>query len=172
MKDLQVFEDNETKTSTDLPNYNDAPTFQGFFLADEDEACNPENQATHMQKAAIVTTPLFRAGRKVKPISKIKEVEKISAHRISQKIKDAERVEQFHISHASWEIEDANESTSSCAGQDVEDTNEAKSMSCAVQEVEDADDSNTFRAGRQVEDTDDFNIFCAGQKDKNAIKNQ
>lgn len=43
VKDLHVFEDNEAKTSTDLLDYEDAPTFQGFFLVDDNEVRNPKN---------------------------------------------------------------------------------------------------------------------------------
>ncbi len=38
VKDLQIFEDYETKVITDLPDYeNDTPAFQGFLLEDNDD---------------------------------------------------------------------------------------------------------------------------------------
>ena len=37
MKDLYIFEDYETKLSTELSDYNDKPTFQRFFSEDSDE---------------------------------------------------------------------------------------------------------------------------------------
>ena len=38
VKDLRIFEDYESKPSTDLPDYSEGtPTFQGFLLADNDD---------------------------------------------------------------------------------------------------------------------------------------
>lgn len=43
VKDLQVFEDNKTKSFTDFLDYKDTPTFQSFLLVDNNNTRNFEN---------------------------------------------------------------------------------------------------------------------------------
>ncbi len=47
VKDLRIFEDDETKTSTELPDYDEGkPTFQGFLSEDNDEEGSEELTST------------------------------------------------------------------------------------------------------------------------------
>lgn len=79
VKDLQIFEDYETKKSTKLPDYlQGLPTFQGFPLKDND---NEE-----------LDLPIPRAGRKVD--SAREEKQKLPITRADQKANSAREEEQ------------------------------------------------------------------------------
>ena len=70
VKNLQVFKDNKAKVSSDLLGYKDVLTFQSFFLVEDDNSCNSEDiDICHIEVFGFI----FRLGRKVKPISKVKE---------------------------------------------------------------------------------------------------
>lgn len=77
MKDLQVFED--------------APTFQGFLIADDDDKKNPNSESL-TPNADRARTPALtsRLGKTIKPTAKAKEaaIENTSAHRLGRKVKD------------------------------------------------------------------------------------
>lgn len=59
VKNLQVFEDNKAKTSTNLLNHKDTPTIQGFLLVDDNEFYNLENQSTYTYQAETLMAPTF-----------------------------------------------------------------------------------------------------------------
>ena len=44
IKDLRIFEDYEAKTSTELPEYKNTPTFSGFLLSDDDDEATSDTQ--------------------------------------------------------------------------------------------------------------------------------
>lgn len=96
VKNLQVFEDSKAKASTTLLNYKNAPTFQDFFLVNDNvQSSNHKNLAPSTCQADIPTiTP--RLKKKVKPTIKAKKVEIIAYH-LNQKAKDIKRVEQSYI---------------------------------------------------------------------------
>lgn len=144
VKDLQVLEESEAKTSTALPNYEDTPTFQGFLLVDDDvQSPEPENLVPGTCQADV---PAFtsRSGRKVKPTSKARAAEN-ATHRLSRKGKDAERVEQSHAGQKAKNTHDASDAL------DVEQSHagppDVSTTSRADQEFEDADEQTKSRAG-------------------------
>lgn len=72
VKNLQVFEGNKAKASSNLPGYKDAPTFQSFFLVEDDNTCNSKDvDICHIEVSGLIS----QSERKVKPISKVKEAE-------------------------------------------------------------------------------------------------
>lgn len=64
VKDLRIFEDYESKTATDLSNYNEnTPTFQGFLLEDDNDDDKEESVQVH--KNQKVNAEQLRESRKV-----------------------------------------------------------------------------------------------------------
>ncbi len=58
IKDLRIFEDYKTKTSTDLPDYKNTPTFQGSLLSDDDD--NVDTQPLDAGRNVSNTTSVSR----------------------------------------------------------------------------------------------------------------
>lgn len=82
IKDLRIYEDHIPKNSTDLPTYEETPTFQGFPADDNDDEVfgDPSSTQAPPPASAPLPTPVLapitttsRAGRTVKPTAKAKE---------------------------------------------------------------------------------------------------
>ena len=58
IKDLRIFEDYETKTTTDLPNYKNAPTFQDSLLSDDNN--NVDTKTLDEDRKVSNTTSVSR----------------------------------------------------------------------------------------------------------------
>lgn len=167
VKDLQVFEDNKAKASTDLPDYEDTPTFQGFLLADDNDkrSSDPESPISNPRQAEA-PAPTSRSGRTVKPTAKAKEAVSTSAHRLSRKVKDAERAERLlHAGQKAKNTQDAGNAKdveNPRVGQKVIDT-EPSHVGLKATDV-----NNTSRAGQKAEDANEETRTCAGQRAKDA----
>lgn len=78
VKDLCIFEDYKTKTSTELPDYdNDKPTFQGFLSEDNDEQRSEKLSSICIKSQKVENT---------------KEKQLISDTRTGQKVSNTEPV--------------------------------------------------------------------------------
>lgn len=77
VKNPQIFEDNKAKPFISLLGYKDTPTFQGFFLENDDvQILKPENVTLSTREDAI--SLISKSGRKIKLTLKVKEVESIT----------------------------------------------------------------------------------------------
>lgn len=87
-----MFKDNKAKTSIALLDYKDFPTFQGFFLGNNNiESPNYKNFAL---STCQTDTPIITSWskKKFKPTAKAKKA-KITSHCLKQKAKNVEKVE-------------------------------------------------------------------------------
>lgn len=89
VKYLRIFEDYETKATTELPDYNNGtPTFQGFLLEDNDE------EETGLPSTCKGRKVINAEGKEPAPIArasrKVDDAEPKSSTRIDPKVKDAE----------------------------------------------------------------------------------
>ncbi len=102
VKNLHIFKDYATKSSTGLPDYSeDNPIFQGFLLADNDnEQDGGEMHSTHTSSREVldIEKPTHASGQKVLDVEKAKHPpleEEIHLTRASgRKVLDAEIVKQ------------------------------------------------------------------------------
>ncbi len=91
VKNLRIFEDFETKPSTDLPDYQEKPTFEGFLLANGEKDSEKE-EAMPNQKAVS-----FQLGRKVNNAENAKELsqkQKVASSQLGRKIDHVENVKE------------------------------------------------------------------------------
>lgn len=158
VKDLRIFNDTEIKENTLFPSYENEPTFQGFFLEDNDDKegappaispaapPNKEGMPVIVIPAPPPTTTISRAERLVKPTPKAKDTNtttvatsllscagrKIKSTEVGQKVKDTE------------------DASSLCRGRKVEDSRDAGPM---VKNIMDAI-APTSRRDQEVKNTE------------------
>lgn len=110
VKDLQIFKDCETKMSTNLPEYTDTPTFQGFLAEDqEDEGNTPASSrvgqmSDNMTENAQGSTPGNKelqdasspSGQKVDDNNEMRTGRKVKSNdgsRLGRKVEDTDPLE-------------------------------------------------------------------------------
>lgn len=92
VKDLRIFEDFETKPSTDLSDYQDKPTFKGFLLANGEKDFE-EEEAMPNQKAAS-----SQLGRNVDNAENAKELsqkQKVASPQLGRKVDHVENAKEL-----------------------------------------------------------------------------
>ena len=93
VKELQIFEDYETKTSTDLPDYKDTPTFQGFLIEDQEEQ--------------VTTPPLSQASLRADNTENAKEPMATTSKELQDALSSSgQKVNNNNGTRSDWKVND------------------------------------------------------------------
>ena len=138
VKDLRIFEDYETKKSTDLPDYDERPTFQGFLFEDNDEGSEKESSTCAESRKVTSTKGKTseidsRAGQNAQDARAIKPTP-IPA-RADQKAQDARAIS---TARASQKAQDARATSTARIGQNAKDARANLLTACTGQNAKDA----------------------------------
>lgn len=175
IKDLRIYEDYKSKNLTDLPTYEETPTFQGFPADDNDDIepedpipINDKNSTPVIENAsnpALAPSPAAttsRAGRTVKPTTKAREMpsKKIPPKSVETQETRALITKLVQLLNQDWSAAEATDETaSSNVGEDP-----IKILATKLHSEANALDQSQFVCSTQhdVEEPETYNTAMQG----------